>query len=561
MRCADGKNSVTGESSAATCGIMRPVRMLPSQLDPATPSKAEKGLFNKLRPLDDPHWYYALHSLNLSDHARKRVAEVDFLLLGPHGVFVLEVKGGRVARSNGVWTFTDRYGNTRRKREGPFVQAGTAMFALEKRLRDLLGGDLVDRTTFGYGVVLPDMVFDTRSVEWSEEMVLDQAQLGRQDGLLRSLNRMAAYWRNKPGKKGAELTKNEIAEYLRVLRPDFDAIPKLKSVADAAENEFARLTESQFVALDKHQRNVRLIYEGGAGTGKTMLAAELARRHSRSGDKVLFTCHSPVIAAFVAAQRGLEDVDVIPLDRLKPAKEPVYDVIIVDEAQDVINDTNISILEGLLKNGFHDGHWNMFLDSNNQTGLVGSYDPDAMEYIRLARPAEVALTDNCRNTTTIAETVTQVTGADVGVSTAGTGPAVQFIYAADTGDAARLVKAELDRLEEEGVSAEEITLLSTVDFLDSTYAQLPAHWRHRVASLDSTRWGKRPQSQLGFARIQDFKGLETPFAIVTDVDDVENQRSAMYVGMTRARVGLCVILPQVNRRAIEKAEKAGLLHG
>jgi hypothetical protein len=37
--------------------------------------------------------------------------EIDFLVLAPKlGVFALEVKGGRVRREDGVWYFTNRYG-------------------------------------------------------------------------------------------------------------------------------------------------------------------------------------------------------------------------------------------------------------------------------------------------------------------------------------------------------------------------------------------------------------------------------------------------------------------
>ncbi len=53
---------------------------------------------------------------------------------------VVEVKGGRLARRDGLWTFTNRYGETTSKREGPFEQARSAMFALRDALEKRIPG-------------------------------------------------------------------------------------------------------------------------------------------------------------------------------------------------------------------------------------------------------------------------------------------------------------------------------------------------------------------------------------------------------------------------------------
>ena len=37
-------------------------------------------------------------------HHRKSYGEADFILICPHGVFCLEVKGGEVHRQSGIWT-------------------------------------------------------------------------------------------------------------------------------------------------------------------------------------------------------------------------------------------------------------------------------------------------------------------------------------------------------------------------------------------------------------------------------------------------------------------------
>lgn len=531
------------------------MRMIPDQLDPATKSNAEKQLFRQLARIEDPRWTFALHSLNLSVHTWNRVGEIDFLLVGPAGIFVIEVKGGRVDGERGVWRYTDRFGNTR-KRSSPFKQAHSAMFSLQERLESLLDKQVIDRTVFGYGVAFPDIVFDARTVEWSDEMVIDKRQLARPDGLLRSLNRLASWWRDKPGSRRRSLTEADIAQLLSVLRPDFDVVPTLGRVTAAAELELASLTDAQYRSLDAHTRNPRIIYEGGAGTGKTMLAVELCRRSVQRSEQVLFTCHSPVLAGHVASQPGMDTVRVVPFDRLPARPEERIDTLVVDEAQDLINTESLARFENLLEGGLNDGRWMFFLDSNSQRGLVGTFDPEAMEYLRLARPAELELADNCRNTATVVQSVQLATGADVGVSTAGTGPAVSWSFAADRAAGAAWVQTELERLEEQDVPAGKIMLLSTLPLRESVFSALPGRWRQRIVGLDLESWYDRAPTRLGFAMVREFKGLESPFIILGDVGlgDPEGARAALYVGMTRARIGLSVVLPASDESVLRRLE-------
>ena len=110
-------------------------RMIPATIHPNVQSQAEKRLFNAFRDAPGTDDWYCLHSLGMAHHARKRRGEIDFLLLTRKGIFVLEVKGGRIARHEGLWQFTDRYGKAHEKCESPFDQASSAMFAIELIVR------------------------------------------------------------------------------------------------------------------------------------------------------------------------------------------------------------------------------------------------------------------------------------------------------------------------------------------------------------------------------------------------------------------------------------------
>lgn len=521
------------------------MRMVPDQISSSTRSAAEGQLFRRMKLLDGTDWMFVLHSLNLSEHVWKRVGEIDFLVVGPRGFFVLEVKGGRVSCRDGVWTFTDRFGNSRRKRDSPFKQAGDAMFSLQRRLEERFGRDALRHVTFGYGVVLPDCELQVASVEWSDEMVIDRRQLARPDGLERSLARLAAYWRSKPGGRNGVLSDGDAARILGMLRPDFDTVPTLRRIAADAEADLAALTENQYAALDTYARNPRILLEGGAGTGKTMLGVEVARR-AVVGSRVLFTCRSQVLAGFVRQQAGLLGVDVVAAANLPTGPRPSddrYDVAVVDEAQDMINFTDLSMLDGLLHGGLADGRWLMFLDSNNQRGLTGRYDAEAMAYLRSMRPAEIVLRDNCRNTRQIVTRTQEATGADAGVSAAGEGPDVTVTIEPDIRRHGGLAGAHLDLLQAQGIAGTEIMLLSSLPFGESIFSQLPQRWLQRVDVLDLHSLRRPDRGRIGFAQVADFKGLESSFVLLGDIgcQTPDTELGTLYVGMTWARVGLWLV--------------------
>lgn len=530
------------------------MRMIPDQIVESTKSRAEIRFFEELRSIDSADWFYALHSLNVPQHQWKRMCEVDFLVVGPRGVYALEVKGGNLACRNGVWSFADRAG-VRRRRESPFAQVRSAMFAMEKDLAEKASGLDVRHTTFGSGVILPDCVLGVVGSEWSAEEVLDRDLLDAKDGARRGLGRLAAYWRAKPGGRGSLLSQEDAEALLAVLRPDFDTVPTLRQVAGHAETVLASLTTNQYRALDAHDRNRRVVYEGGAGTGKTLLAVELCRRRAAAGRSVLFTCHSEILAGFVTAQFEESSVVVVSTGRLDTLTGRSFDVIVADEAQDLINYTDLDALDRLVAGGLHEGEWHLYLDSNNQRGLIGTYDREAMDFLTGIRPAFVGLNDNCRNTRQIIATTQQITGADVGVSTAGTGPEVLFEYADNPRGAAARILAVLEHYEQQGVDASDIVLLSPAPYEQSSFSHLPVRWQQRIQQLNLHRMRSPSPGRLGFARTGDFKGLESRFVVLDHFRQTAAADSPahLYVGMTRARVGLWVIAHEHQRATIQHA--------
>ena len=147
---------------------------------PATPhgthSKAEKRVFDRLYAAFVNEWndsLVAYHSLNLTRHAYKRFGEIDFLISGIPGIFVLEVKGGRIACREGIWQFTNRYGEVFESVEGPFKQAESALLGLMANIRANLTERVVSQFTIGYGIVFPDCEWGVVGAEWNSHILAD----------------------------------------------------------------------------------------------------------------------------------------------------------------------------------------------------------------------------------------------------------------------------------------------------------------------------------------------------------------------------------------------------
>ena len=515
------------------------MRMIPGQVGPGA-SRAEIQIFDLLSALEVPGWTYAFHSLNLPEHERKRVCEIDFLLLGERGLLVLEVKGGRVSRREGIWYTRDLRGMSHRLKESPFEQASTAMFSLEAKLSQRTGHHLTSSTVFGYGAVFPDVRFTTVSVEWEPEMVLDSACMNA-DPLAAKLDQLGSFWENKPGRR-RRLSRENVKRYLNLLRQDFELVPSLQQLSRTIEAELVALTELQYRTLDTYSRNPRLIVEGGAGTGKTMLAAEICRRARGVGDSVMLTCRSGILAGFIKAQAGLDEVITIPFHQIATIPGESVDLMVVDEAQDIINPEDLRYLDRVLSGGLANGRWVVLLDSNNQRGLVGRYDDNAMAELRSYRPTEISLRDNCRNTVEIITATQRRTGADLGVTTAGHGLEVTVVKGSPSSVTEKLASV-LEQLENEQIPMNNITLLSPYSFTNSVFASIPSSWRNRIDTLDLIRLRAPTPGRIGFAQVADFKGLESPFVILESTKSAEASalRALLYVGMTRARAALWLI--------------------
>ena len=521
------------------------------QMIPATPhgthSRAEKRVFDFLRGVfnNSPDKYTAYHSLNLTRHAYKRFGEIDFLICSLKGIYVLEVKGGRIACENGNWSYINRYGEANQSVEGPFKQAESALHGLRADLRANLPDGLVSCFTVGYAVMFPDIIWEASGAEWDRHTLADAKDLKNTE---RWLDKMFRYWRKKDFRH-REPDSAQLKSLKSYLRPEFETAVPLHVQTALVDEQIAALTEDQMNMLDVVGANQRVMCSGGAGTGKTFLAMELAKRWTAEGLRVALVCRSPFLKRFLESEFQIPGLSVT-LDTgisitASRAGVDQFDALLMDEGQDLLVWSILEKMDSHLVGGLENGRWCFFFDVNNQAGMFGPVDEDAMKFLESSHPARVPLRMNCRNTRIILDKVKTLLGADMGIKGVGEGPDIrQEMVDSDEASAHAIAKEIKYIVEMGGLSHRDLTILSPRSFEQSSVALLKKEILEHLVVLDEYAFRSFPPERMSFSEISNFKGLENEAIILVDLPlpkRTSQTFSEHYVAMSRARALLSLI--------------------
>lgn len=525
------------------------MHLIPPTIAPGTPSDGEKLVF-ELLAADSAHpdWTI-LHPLDIAHHRRQMEGEIDFLLIAPGlGVLVVEVKGcKRLRREYGLWYLG---ANAPGEERGPFKQASEAMHSLRERL--VKHWPELEGVLFQSAVCFPFLAFAETSEEWHSWQVIDKTKLDARpigdcltSTLRQARERAVSLQKVWFDQDVGEPTMERCAELVRVLRPDFEFFEAPKARARRTDEEIRHYTEQQFAALDYMRRMPRVVFDGPAGTGKTLLALEAARRSHAAGRSVLFLCFNRPLAAWLqdqaqgllnpkgaptvivrtihqhmaelarhtvkgspedgtsywdkalpeaAGDRLLENWDALQeAERDDPdaaavaSRLGVFDELIVDEAQDVLRGCFRDVLDLSLRGGLAEGTWRMFGDFAWQT----IYDDTVSLERFCARDGGgctvFPLDENCRNTPRVAGVACDAGHVQPGYLKVlrpddGVKPEIRFY--ADGDDQRRQLVDVLEALYDSGFTGPRVAVLSTRADARAVAASLTAApWRDRLQAL------------------------------------------------------------------------------
>lgn len=566
-------------------------RMIPPTFAASTPH-GERRIFELLQNDPGTRDWIVLHSYGVSSHQTKRSAEIDMIVLVPElGVLCLEIKGSKVSRREGVWDY-----GYKKSTEGPFRQASTAMHALRETIskKDVSYSDVL----FWSGVIFTSQSFYEHSPEWHAWQFLDRMDLSR-----KPISKLIVNMLEKAHKHSSSLIgssnwyKNEmsrpsekkIQRLVQLMRGDFEPISSLKDVVEHAEQTIKTLTEEQYAVLDSLEDNDRILVNGLAGTGKTILAIEAARRASQTGLSVLLICFNKLLSEWIfnevstisnSSDAEIRAVHIHGLMRevvghtspirneseywRKELPEQVlfklwddenakkYDVLIVDEAQDVLTPEYLDVLSELLVGGLAGGKWLIFGDYKNQAIYLGNAERSAIDLTRdlterAPHHTKHNLYVNCRNAEKIATTLSLVCNLNPSYKKTMQdveGAEVEPLFWKDDDSQQTMLAKVINELLPV-FGAEGIVVLSTRKDEQSCAVKLG---KQENVELFPIRHIKGAALSIPYATIHAFKGLEAQAVIITDISSLsDEQRALLYVAMSRARIRLVLLMHESCR--------------
>lgn len=516
------------------------------------------------------------------------------MLIGPPGIICLEVKGGLVGRRDGIWYTTPQRGHhagrPRRLKESPFEQVGPAAAQLRQFIQQRYPRGA--KTIVGYAIATPDVEWTVDGPDIDLALVYDQRDRARP--FPDFMDRVIEYWKKRLSAMGRNpelLSRRDRQAVIDSIRGDFQLVPSLRASAEAADQELVRLTNEQCQLFARLSANPRVVTRGGAGTGKTLIAVEEARRLVREGRRVLYACFSRNLARYIARvvaddpainvwtlhslmseivdsagrTSELPDVDKSDLFGLflpELALEILlgnpsiarFDAIVIDEAQDLLREPYLDVIDALIDGELKEGTWRCFIDANQN--IVGGIATIALRRLKAAAPVDWPLTVNCRNTQPIAVQVALLSGSPMLEVLAPDGPEAEVFWYTSADAQRNAVSERLRKLRREGFAARQIVILSRYrleqSVVNSSLGQpLKDISRGGVGSAGD---------EIAFSTVSSFKGLEAEVVLLVDVDDLASADglASVYVGASRARVALYVFISgQARDDFIEHAHILG----
>ena len=565
--------------------------MIPNRVYSPDVSLAERDIFARLKDDPDTDGWIVLHSLDIAKHRRQVSGEIDFVVIVPgRGVVCIEAKGCHsLRRVDGRWF----YGNSEKgDARGPFKQASEAMHSLRESVTKRQPA--LSRVVFWSAVIFPYHEFSAKSGEWNEWQVIDSRRYRARPisalilRVIDSARRLlagseTAGWFDPAADVPSEDQCRDLSE---LLRGDFEFYESGNGRHQRIVEELRYYTEEQFAVLDYLAANPRAVITGPAGTGKTVLALESVRRAVATGLRPLLLCYNHHLGGWLrdelaytegAAMASTLDAYLLRLSGLTVPPDPIpkgfwrglaapavenlleaegssetFDLLVIDEAQDILRDENLDVFDLLLAGGLGSGRWLFFGDFASQSIYGGgSAAVDGLLSDRRLRFTPLSLSVNCRNTPLVAATAEIVGALEPGytrVLRPDDGMTPKLAFYADVSAQTQMLAAELLRLrKDERFDLDDIVVLSMRGDVHSAAARLASETGVSAGWLKP--FSGRGEPAIRYCSIGAFKGLEAAAIVVTDIRSVDDDvRELLYVAVSRSVQSL-VLLASEDIRA------------
>ena len=479
--------------------------MIPDEIPNDAP-ESERVIFDILRNSTHPdakYWtvFCGAFADNPANPARPR--ELDFVIFMEEdycSVIYLEAKGGHYEIRDFSW-YSASSGQL--VIPSPPEQARSGMYAFRSQFENPYFGD-DSLISLGCAVAFTnwDVGFRERPRELAElitrrdardetrliERLSEYADGMRRDEVKARLRDNQAYFDTLDSME--RLRYDFIGAYMPFEEQEEDTVRITSADIETLRQRRISLTAEQALSLGMVERNDRNVIDGAAGTGKTVLAMELAKRRYEAGESVALLCSNSNLSArferwvetlpkegdgrivvgtpatlplkvlsgeararhqrrldeslglegrlrrgFLSGEwEGFVEETVVDLEDVE-----LFDYLVVDEAQNLCDEIFLRLQDALLKGGIITGRWAMFGDFVNQKLIRDSVEGDGKEALReWVRTRVNGLFDtnwsnsfleiNCRNTQEIADEVAKLVRIESPPRRGVHGPLVQTKY-------------------------------------------------------------------------------------------------------------------------------------
>ena len=563
-------------------------RLIPSFMDERTPP-GERDVFNLLAA--GPDDWVALHSLDLAPWNRELRTEIDFVVIVPDaGILCVEVKSHDNLFFDGNRWFPETISRS------PFKQAMDGRYTFSRRLRELA-------PEFGHVPVVhccifPRSPFDLQpnlSVQPWELMDMRAFRkfnsglefcLDLRDRLLRGVE-ADQFLRRLTGRLSSAQSESIVKYCLPVQRRHPSAREEILRRGEEIERV---LLAQQKPVLQLATLNNCLVVYGGAGTGKTLVAMEVARRAAEAGHRVGLLCFNQLVGDWMR-HRMDELTPTLPnlivgravqvmaqLTNLEIPKSPpqefwdielpnkleerltdldfkataAFDYVVVDEAQDILARPRLwECLSQFLVGGWANGSFALFGDFDNQVLSDRASMEKALSVLESSAKLTCwRLSENCRNYRIVGDTAVRLGGLGQSVYSGymrlgGGLHNYDIVFYDNNASQLNKLRQWLSEFQAQGYRPSEIAILSF------------RHPDHSAASqLKHAGFKLRPAWQAGeavaYTSISAYKGMENKVVILTDMflDERDFHRDLFYTGLTRATESVRVLCDRNSQKIL-----------
>lgn len=566
--------------------------------------RSESMVFNALKNNDHTMGWKVFYSLYVPKPGGNPF-EIDFLVIIPKyfSVICLEVKGGSYDIEKGIWYPLDPSGKRRAGlRKSPHDQVKDTMYALKNHCgtNKLKGFERGEYLSLGCAVAFTDLsepspLPNHLTNHLAHSIWSSDVQNG--DKLQKKLEEIAKNMYKRRGPRNKE--EEEKADiYLAKLQANLDpgSMSNLKNRIFSSDlvtlrKELLVPTNDQLRSLELVNDNDRCVITGAAGTGKTVLALELAKQRCEEENekKVALICSNPYLSSrferwtkTLSTNKGgtvvagtLEDFST------DGQKQEKFDYLIVDEAQNLCDEKSLSSMNQILKGGLMNGYCAMFGDFEYQNII----DPDRTEtgeevLERLKKEYRMTISRlkiNCRNTYEIAAAVSMLVDIETLPRPGVHGPLIQIEYFDSNSPEHldNLLDDLISDLRDRDFFSRQIILLSS-NSDDFNTGSKYGGWslrnvREAKGKKDLDREevpdvsGDSSPKTLRYSDIYDFQGLESVVVILVlpltekqtrvggdaTLPKYEHLQRVLYTGMSRAKAILVIVADESYQKHLD----------